>query len=100
MRKYSCCLTYLLPFSNSLVDLLQLNFENTHKWNKYALMKYANMFRVAWVGDRATMKRMPLLNILALDGEEPLIAISIFDCSDHMSEGDKKDATTIQEQSD
>ncbi len=45
---------------------------------------------VAWRGDEATMKSMPLSNMLALCEEEPPVVISIFDCSDHMSEGGER----------
>ncbi len=76
-------------YTNFLGGLLKLNFENTYKRNKMALMKDARTFGVAWLGDGATIKRMPLLNMLALCGEEPPVVISIFDCSDHMSERGK-----------
>ncbi len=78
-----------------LGELLQLNFENTYDRNKMAIMKDAVTFGIAWLGDGATIKRMPLLNMLALCGEEPPVVISIFDCSEHMSEGGKKDAQYI-----
>ena len=60
-----------------------------------ALMKDARTFGVAWLGDGATIKRMPLLNMLALCGEEPPVVISIFDCSDHMSEGGERMHSTL-----
>ena len=41
-------------------------------------------------GNGATIKCMPHLNMLALCGVVPPILISIFDCSDHMSEGEKR----------
>ncbi len=94
-KKYFCCLTYLLLVTNSLGDILQLNFKNTHKWNKYALMKDANIFGVAWADDGAIIRCMPLLNMLSPCGEEPPGVISIFDGSDHMSEGGKKGAEYI-----
>ncbi len=59
------------------------------------LMKNAKTFWVAWFGDGATIKCMPLLNLLALCGEEPPVLISIFDCSDHMSEGGKRMHCTL-----
>ena len=60
-----------------------------------ALMKDARTFGIAWLGDRATIKHMPLLNMLALCGEEPPVVISIFDCSDHMSEGGERMQSTL-----
>ncbi len=58
-------------------------------------MKDARTFGVAWLGDEAMIKRMPLLNTLAFCGEGPPVVISIFDYSDHMSKGRKKDAQYI-----
>ena len=81
--------------TNDLGELLQLNYENTYHCNKMTIMKDARTFGIAWLGDGATIKHMPLLNMLALCGEEPPVVISIFDCSDHMSEGGKKDAQYI-----
>ncbi len=52
-----------------------------------ALMKDAKTFGVAWLGDKAPMKLMPLLNMPALCREEPPDVISNFNCTDHMSEG-------------
>ncbi len=40
---------------------------------------------------------MPLLNMLALCGEEPPVVISIFDCKHHMSGGGEKDTSYIGE---
>ncbi len=38
---------------------------------------------------------MPLMNILAMSGATPPMTISIQDCSKHMAEGGKKDASYI-----
>ncbi len=38
---------------------------------------------------------MPLINILTICGEDPLVVISIFDCSDQMLEGSKEDYKLI-----
>ncbi len=81
--------------TNDLVELLWLNYENTYNLNKMTIMKDARTFGIAWLGDGATIKGMPLLNMLALYGEEPPVVISIFDYSDHMSEGGGKDAQYI-----
>ncbi len=65
---------YLFLVTNSLGDV-QLIFENSYKWNKSALMKDAKTFGVAWLGDRATTKCMPLLNMLELCELEPPVVI-------------------------
>ncbi len=36
---------------------------------------------------------MPLLNMMVMCGDVNLVVVSICDCTDHMSEGGKKDAT-------
>ncbi len=56
------------------------------------------MFGLRWLGDGATIKRMPLLTILVLCGNTPPTVVSIIDCTTHMSDGGKKDATYIMEQ--
>ena len=45
--------------------------------------------------DGATIHCMPLMNILAMSGVTPPITVSIQDCSKHMAEGGKKDASYI-----
>ena len=49
------------------------------------------------MGDGATIHKMPLLNILALNGTTPPMTVSIHDCTKHMEAGGKKDATFIAE---
>ncbi len=84
---------------SSLDNILQFNLGNTYECNKMAHVKDAKTFGVAWFGDSATIKCMHLLNILALCGEDPPILIYIFDCSNHMSKGGKKDAMYIEQMS-
>ncbi len=56
------------------------------------------MFGLGWVGDGETMKWMPLLNILVICENAPPKVVSIVDCTSHMSDGGKKDATYIMDQ--
>ena len=76
-------------------ELLDLNFQTVYNSNKESLLKEAAVFGLAFLGDGATIKRMPLINILGMCAGTPPITISIQDCTDHMSEGGKKDATYI-----
>ena len=76
-------------------ELLDLNFETRYNANKVALLKEANTFGLAFLGDGATVKRMPLMNILAMSGDTPPITVSIQDCTEHMQDGGKKDASYI-----
>ncbi len=62
------------------------------------LLQDAEKFGLGWLGDGATIKLMPLLNILVLCVSAPPTVVSIVDCTSHMSDGGKKDATYIMEQ--
>jgi hypothetical protein len=63
--------------------------------NKSLLCREASTFGLSFIGDGATIKNMPLLNILGLCGNTPPITIAIVDCTDHMQEGGKKDESYI-----
>jgi hypothetical protein len=76
-------------------ELLDLNYLNTYEQNKAELLKEVKVFGLAFMGDSATIHRMPLLNILAMTDVTPPITVSIQDCSKHMAEGGKKDASHI-----
>jgi len=52
--------------------------------NKEKLLKNAEVFGLAFLGDGATVKRMPLMNIFAMCGDVPPITISIQDCTEQM----------------
>jgi len=76
-------------------ELLNLNFETTYKSNKEKLLKEARVFGLAFLGDGATIKRMPLMNVLAMTATVTPMTIAIQDCSSHMEEGGKKDAVYV-----
>ncbi len=58
-------------------------------------MTKAALFGLLWLSDRATIKKMPLNNMLVMCGDKPPAVISICDCTSHMVEGGKKDAEFI-----
>ena len=68
-------------------ELLDLNFETRYNANKEALLKDAKIFGLAFLGDGATVKRMALMNILAMCADTPPITVSIQDCTKHMQDG-------------
>ncbi len=74
---------------------MDLNFETRYQANKAALLKEAQTFGLAFLGDGATVRRMTLLNILAMCADTPPITVSIQDCTPHMQDGGKKDASYI-----
>ncbi len=70
--------------------MLDLNFEIRYQANKAALLKEAQTFGLAFLGDGATVRRMALLNILAMCADTPPITVSIQDCTMHIQDGGKK----------
>ena len=76
-------------------SLLDLNFQTKYEHNKENLLKNAEVFGLAFLGDGGTIKRMPLMNILAMCGDVPPITISVQDCTEHMQDGGKKDASYV-----
>jgi hypothetical protein len=76
-------------------ELMDINYENTYSLNKAELIKEAKVSGFAWMGDGATIHKMPLMNILALNGTTAPMTVSIHDCTKHMEEGGKKNAPYI-----
>jgi hypothetical protein len=76
-------------------ELLDLNYDAVYNENKTLLCNEASNFGLSFIGDGATIKRMPLLNILGLCATTPPITIAIVDCTNHMQAGGKKDASYI-----
>ena len=94
-----CCLVgevFVVPNRKRIGgDLLDLNYTNVCRKNKEELLKEAKVFGLVFMGDCATIHRMPLMNILAMTDTTPPMTISIQDCTKHMAEGGKKDALYI-----
>jgi hypothetical protein len=59
------------------------------------LSKEVEVFGLTYFGDGATVKKMPLINILASGVHLPVAVLEIHDCSKHMADGGKKDAKYI-----
>ncbi len=72
-----------------------INFRSDYDSSKTAIMTKAALFGLSWLGDGATIKKMPLINMLVMSGDKPPAVISICDCTDHMVEDGKKDAKFI-----
>jgi hypothetical protein len=87
---------FVIPNRKSIGGpLLDLNYEITYKFSKEKLLKEAGVFGLAFLGDGATIKRMLLMNVLAMTAGVPPITIAIEDCTSHMEEGGKKDAVHV-----
>ena len=76
-------------------ELLDVNYKSCMSANEKSLMLQADTFGLAWIGDGATVKKMPLVNVLVTCGEVPPTVIAINDCTGHMAAGGKKDASFI-----
>ncbi len=77
---------------------MRLIFQVEYNKNVAKLLQYVKVFGLRSLGDGATIKQMPLLNILILCGNAPPTVVSIVDCTSHMSDGEKTDATYIMDQ--
>jgi len=88
--------SFVLPNKKKIGgELLDLNFANIYEQNKAELLKEAKLFGFGWMGDGATIHRMPMMNILVMSGTTPPMTVSIQDCTEHMAEGGKKDASYV-----
>jgi len=76
-------------------DLLDLNFQSCWEANRDALLANASVFGLSFLGDGATIGRLPFINILGMCGGTPPVVIGIHDCTGHMVVGGKKDASYI-----
>ncbi len=73
-------------------SLLQLNY-NTRLEKSYAsLQTNAEVYGLCLYGDGATVKKMPLINILASGAHLTTAVLEIADCTGHLAEGGTKDA--------
>ena len=88
--------TFQIPTRNRIgKELLDLNFRSCQNLNRKWLMADASTFGLAFLGDGATIHRMPLINCLAICGSHSPTVLSIHDCTSHLETGGKKDAPYI-----
>jgi hypothetical protein len=68
-------------------------------WNEQmkTILCEARIFGVSVFGDGATIKSVPLVNVLAAGVNNPFALLDIHDCTAHMASGGKKDAKYIAE---
>ena len=57
------------------------------------IKKKAEIFRLLFLGYRATISRFPLLNILNYGKNIPVSVLGIVDCNSNLAEGNKKHGT-------
>jgi hypothetical protein len=78
-------------------ELLDLNYQLYKKQMCEKLLKEADVYGLAFFGDGATVRKTPLINILASSVHQPVACLRIVDCSSHLESDGIKDATYISE---
>ena len=115
---HSHCLPFSLATDPKLAKIIEIgrtlgpNYKPPHRDNisgKYlnalystywteqmrTLMSEARVFGLTLFGDGATIKTVPLVNVLAAGINNPFAWLDIADCTDHLAKGGKKDAQYI-----
>jgi hypothetical protein len=78
-------------------ELLDLNYSLYIKNTCEALQKEADVYGLTFFGDAATIKKSPLINILASSVHLPVGCLRIADCSGHLEADGRKDAAYISQ---
>ena len=78
-------------------DLLDLNYQLYKTEMNKLLMKEADVYGITFFGDAATVKKAPLINILAASAHLKVGCLRIVDCSGHLESNGQKDASYIAE---
>lgn len=87
---------YSPPSRNSVAgELLDLNYCQYQENATELLLRDLDTFGLSFYGDGATVKRMPLFNLLCSGVHLTTSVLEIVDCSAHMATGGKKDARYI-----
>ena len=76
-------------------ELLELNYNMYISRTKEVLLNQAEVYGLTLYGDGATVKKMPLINILCAGVHNPAAVLEIVNCSSHLQTGGKKDASYI-----
>jgi hypothetical protein len=76
-------------------ELLTVNYDVYMKRIQESLLNEADVYGLSYFGDGATVKKMPLINILASGVHDPAAILEIVDCTSHLEGGGKKDAEYI-----
>lgn len=78
-------------------ELLEINFVLTNEHNIKALLDETGTFGIAFLGDFATIKRMPLMNILGSLANIPPAVLEVKNCTKQLASGGKKDAKYVSD---
>jgi len=72
--------------------LMDLLFKMSYADLMSSVLSESEIFGISVFGDGATIKSIPLINILAASPNNPMALLDIVDCSAYLAEGGKKDA--------
>lgn len=88
--------TFIVPTRNYVAgELLDINYNTYMESTWIKITNELNIFGVCLYGDGATVKKMPLINILSSSAHHTVGVLEIVDCSAHVASGAKKDAPYI-----
>ena len=73
-------------------SLLKATYDSYYEEEVAKLLDDVELYGISVYGDGATIKITPLINILACFPRNPACVLDVIDCSNHMSEGSKKDS--------
>jgi hypothetical protein len=76
-------------------DLLKLNYDMYVARTKEGLLNQADTYGLTLYGDGATVKKMPLINILCAGVHNPAAVLEFVNCTSHLESGKKQDASYI-----
>ena len=76
-------------------ELLKLNFDQCSAANMASIIKEALLTGMTFLGNGATITKMPLINVIVMAGDCLPVITCIHDCVEHMQAGGKKDTPYI-----
>ena len=76
-------------------ELLDLNWKTYCTASNKNLTDEADTFGLSFLGDMATIRRLPLVNIISSSITVPVAVLGVKDSSAHLAQGGKKDATYV-----
>ena len=87
---------YKFPDRNQIATkLLDINYSSYMDEAKDQLCKDINIFGLSFYGDGATVRKMPLINVMASGAYIHTSVLEIVNCQSHMERGGKRDAEYI-----
>ena len=78
-------------------DLLRDTYKSTEKANYACLEDNPEIFGISLQSDGATIKRMPLVNVIGHNINKRPVCLGLVDCTGHLAAGGKKDASFLAE---